>query len=339
MVNKHESPRKTRMTRPLAWLSARRFFREGHAWHGLQLAASIALAYAAATGLRLPEAHWAVMSALIVGRADAGATLSAGWQRLGATLGGAFVGVVGAALMQAQLAPPAMISLVLVAALCFATADRIGWRSASIAALIVMTAAGQPSTPAVAVAGLRTVEVGIGACAAMFMAWLAHRLSATTRPLTVVSELLRQMAGQIEAAVAGDARTRIARSTAVRTTRRRLGEMLHGTQDARCRRLLLLSMRLAQDAGWLARQMAEVARESEAQARSAAADVSCALRAAASTLEGSVAEAPAALAATAALAALDQHTGPAWRADAVQVLQTDLRKLSHLAAQPRRSTA
>ena len=302
-----------------------RYFREGHAWHGLQLVAAIVLAFASTWVLGLPEGQWAVMSALIVGRADASATLSAGWQRLGATVAGALVGVGGAALMQTQVAAPELIALALVAALAVATADRIGWRGASIAALIVMGAAGRPGVSPLAVAGLRTLEVGIGACAAMLTAWLAHRLAATTRPLAVVSELLGQLADQVEAAVDADRAVRLARSAAVRATQRRLGEMVHGTQDTQRRLLILLAMRLAQDTGWLARQLSEAPRQREPQSGTVAGDVAAALRAVASQLDASGIDVPA------ALARLDTHAGSAWRADAVQVLQDDLRKLTQLA--------
>ncbi len=308
-----------------AFLASRRFFREGHVWHGLQLVGSIALAYAATLALSLPEGQWAVMSALIVGRSDAGATLGAGWQRLGATIFGALVGVAGAALMQVQLAPPALVTLALVAALAMATADRIGWRSASIAALIVMGAAGRPGVSALAVAALRTLEVGLGACAAMAMAWLANHLSTTTRPIAVVVELLGQLAKQVEDAVNADAVTRLARSAEVRATQRRLGEMVHGTQDTNRRRLLLLAMRLAQDTGWMARQLSEPAGLGVSQASSAAASVSAALRAVAAHLDASEGDP------SAALAGLNALIGSSWRADAVQVLQADLRKLAQVA--------
>lgn len=309
-----------------AWLTRWRFIREGHAWHGLQLAASILVAYAAARGLGLLEGYWAAMSALIVGRADSSATLSAGWQRLAATLSGAVVGVCGVALTQALGATPEFITLGLVATLTFATADRIGWRSASIAALIVVTASGTPGTSVLAVAGLRTAEVGIGACAAMLMAWLAHRLSITTRPVSVVSALLHQLAEQIEAAVDATPEARIAHGAAIRATQRRLGEMVHGTRDMRRRMLFLLTLRLAQDVGWLARQVSESSGHREVEARAVAMDASDGLRAVATQLDGAGGDS------RAALASLSRHMGAAWQADAVLVLQSDLHKLVQLTA-------
>lgn len=314
-----------------AWLTGWRLLREGHAWHGLQLAASTLIAYAAAKSLGLPEGYWAAISALIVGRADSSATLNAGWQRLAATLSGAVVGVGGVALMPARGAASELITLGLVAALAFATADRTGWRGASIAAMIVMTAADPPGTHALAMAGLRTAAVGIGACAAMFTAWLAHRLAITTRPVSVVSGLLRQLADQIEAAVDATQETRIAHGAAVRATQRRLGEMVHGTRDTRRRVLFLLTLRLAQDVGWLARQLSESSGHREADARAVAMDASLGLRAVATQLEGAGGDS------RAALASLSRHVGAAWQADAVLVLQSDLHRLVHLAAASARS--
>ena len=315
-----------------AWLRGRRLIREGHAWHGLQLAASTVIAYAVAKGLGLPEGWWAAISALIVGRADASATLNAGWQRLAATLSGAVVGVGGVALMQAHGAASEFITLGLVAALAFVTADRTGWRGASIAALIVMTAADPPGTQVLAVAGLRTAAVGIGACAAMLTAWLAHRLAITTRPVSVVSGLLRQLADQIEAAIDANQEMRIAHGAAVRATQRRLGEMVHGTRDTRRRMLFLLTLRLAQDVGWLARQVSESSGHREAAARAVAMDAASGLRAVAAQIDDAVGDS------RAALASLNRHLGAAWQADAVQALQSDLDKLVQLSAASARGT-
>lgn len=310
-----------------AWLDRRPFFREGHIWHGLQLALSVVLAYGVSRSFGLPEAHWAVMSALIVSRADASATLGAGWQRLAATLGGALVGLAGAGLVHVHVGTAESVTLVLVVILCFATADRIGWRSSAITALIVMTAAGRPEVSPLTVASLRTLEIAVGAGAAMLMAWLAYRLSVTARPLAVISALLRQLATQAETAVDADATTRESNGVAVRAALRRLGEMVHGAAPAsQQRKLLLLTMRLAQDVGWLARQASTAAPDRRPDTRAATVAAAVALRAAANRLDGA-SETPAVV-----IAALGSQAGDAWRADAFLTLQDDLRKLMHLSA-------
>lgn len=301
-----------------------RFIHEGHLWHGLQLALSLVLAHLAARLTGLPEAHWAAMSALIVSRADASATLQAGGQRLLATVAGALAGLAGVALahLQPDLGREA-IGLGIVALLAAATADRTGWRTAPITALIVLGTTTHPDHSALTAAALRTANIALGAGVAMATAWAAQQLAVGARPLAVVAALLRELAAQVEAGPAGDADTREARSRAARATLRRLGEMLHGTRDEDRRRLLGLAMRLGQDAAWLARQLNTP--QDAALAGPLAVDAAAALRAAAARLEGG-SDSPAA-----ALATLAAHAGPAWQADAVQLLKDDLAKLLKLA--------
>ena len=129
-------------------------------------------------------------------------------------------------------------------------------------------------------------------------------------------------------AVAVDAtpEARIAHGAAIRATQRRLGEMVHGTRDMRRRMLFLLTLRLAQDVGWLARQVSESSGHREVEARAVAMDASDGLRAVATQLDGAGGDS------RAALASLSRHMGAAWQADAVLVLQSDLHKLVQLTA-------
>jgi len=309
-----------------AWL--KRFTGEGHLWHGLQLALVIVLAHAAARVTGLPEAHWAAMSALIVSRADASATLQAGGQRLMATLLGAVAGLAGVALEHAL---PGLgreaIGLGVVVLLAGATADRIGWRTAPITALIVLGTASHPGQSALLAAALRTANIAVGAGVAMATAWVGYRLAVGVRPLAVVAALLRELAAQVEAAPTADADQREALGRESRATLRRLGEMLHGTQDDGRRKLLGLAMRLGQDAAWLARQLASP--QAGEAAALLAAQAAATLRAAAARLEGG-SESP-----RDAIAALAGHAGPAWRTDAVALLAGDLAKLLKLAGSQR----
>jgi uncharacterized membrane protein YccC len=308
------------------WL--KRFSREGHLWHGLQLALVIVLAHAAARVTGLPESHWAAMSALIVSRADASATLQAGGQRLLATLLGAVAGLLGVAVAHAL---PGIgreaIGLAVVALLAAATADRIGWRTAPITALIVLGTASHPGESAITAAALRTANIAVGAGVAMATAWVGYRLAVGVRPLAVVAALLRELAAQVEAAPTADAEQREALSRDARATLRRLGEMLHGTRDDGRRKLLGLAMRLGQDAAWLARQLA--APEPNEAAAPLAVQAATALRAAAARLDGG-SESP-----RDAIGALAGHAGPAWQTDAVALLADDLAKLLKVAGSQR----
>ncbi len=308
----------------------RRFVREGHALHGVQLVTAIAAAAGASAALQLPEGVWAVMSALIVTRANPDATLSAGWQRAAATLVGALVGLGGLS-GSAWLPSGAQhgAALALVGLLAFATADRPSLRSAPITALIVVTAASRPGVSVLGVAVLRTLEIGVGVLAAMAVAWLAHRLNVTARPTAVVSGLLRQLAVQLHEATSKDDSSRAdaeRRGAAIRATVRRLGEMVHGTRQSGPQTLLRLAMRLAQDASLLGRLLEAAPVEQRAAAAATSAAAADALEATAARLAGD-ATSPAER-----LRTLAQTSGARWQADAVELLRSDLTKLLHVAA-------
>jgi uncharacterized membrane protein YccC len=307
------------------------FFRERHARYGLQLATAIALAWVVSTLLGLPESHWAVMSVLIVSRADAGATLGAGGQRMAATLGGALVGLAGTALAQLHVLSASWLAPALVMGMAVGTADRAGLRSAVITTLIVMTAVGRPGVSPLAVAGLRVMEIAVGVGMAMAIAWLAHRPGATSRPTAVLATLLRDLAAQMAAAAEGDDARRESFATTARTTVRRLGEMMHGAKpDAHGRRMLPLGVRLGQDVSALVRQWSAVQQSNAEHARAAADAAVAALRSTADRIEGGADDSTAA---TTALGALKAHGGDAWRPDVLLLLQDDLRKMLYLSAE------
>lgn len=305
-----------------------RFFREGHALHGVQIVVALVAAYAVSAALGLHENWWAALSALIVIRGNADATLSAGWQRMAATMIGSLCGLGGTWLVHHAPLPAggAALTLAVVSLLAFATADRPGLRSAPIAALIVMSAVALPGVSPFGVALMRTVEIVIGAATAMAVVWLAHKFSVNSRPLAVVSGLLRELAAQVVQAGDDGAEARSgreARGAAVRASVRRLGEMVAGSRDPNQRALLGLAMRLAQDAALLARQLEAAGADTRTRAAETARAAAAALEAAAARLDGA-GDSPAA-----ALGALARQAG--WPADAVQLLREDLGKLLHVA--------
>ena len=306
----------------------RRFFKEGHALQGLQMMLAVAIAYGLSAALGLHESWWAVMSALIVMRANPDATLAAGWQRLGATVAGSVcglmaVGVVHVLNVSASTSElGAVVALVVVALLAFATAARAGLRGAPIAALIVISGSLAHVSP-LAVAAMRTAQVVLGAAVAMVVAWLFHRFAMAPRPLVVVASLLRQLAEQFTAPRAEPASPteREARSAAVRATVRRLGEMVHGSNQTQHRQLLGLAMRLAQDAALLLRLLEAAPEDAKALMADVAGKTAKALEVVAARLDGGDAS-PAE-----SLDALRQQAGGMGQADAVLLLQDDLRKL------------
>jgi uncharacterized membrane protein YccC len=303
----------------------RRWLREGHAWQGLQLAASVVLSFSASGLFGLPQGFWAVMSALIVMRANPDATLDAGRDRVIGTVAGALAGVGGIALFGDRLHAPGA-SLAIVAGLAFVAATRSSLRSAPISALIVLAATGSASVGPLHAALLRTAEIATGVVTSLAVAWLAHRLGAMARPAAACAQLLRQLEQQLRLPADATPEAREAQARAVRATARRIGELVHGSRAQRERQVLKLALRLSQDVGLLLRVRAthgDALAEADAALLQAAA---AALLACARRLEGADDAGH-----REALRELAAGAGEEWSADPVGMLGEDLRQLLRVA--------
>lgn len=255
---------------------------EGRGRHGVQLAFAVVVSYAVSSALGLPESFWAVMSALIVVRSSAGATLGAGGLRLAGTLLGTLAGLAGVWLSHAGIVPP-LLALAVVAVLAFGGALSPLFASAPIAALIVLSSTALPGHPVLQVAALRSLEVGIGVACGMAVSLVLRGAGAGARFAAGCAALLRGLADALardgDAAGAdatgarrdadGDVRTRAAlrslallaagadleaRLSARLPQRRRTAAAAVDPQ--RYRRLVRLLARVHQDAAMLGRALA-----------------------------------------------------------------------------------
>lgn len=155
-------------------MSAKRLLSPGIWRHGLPLAAAVLLAYLVSVGLRLPEPVWAVTTVLIVMRPDTGATLLAGWQRVAGSVAGALCGLMGGLAMHfGATALPTTLSIV--GTLAFFGATSPIWRSAPIAAMIVLGAGELAGHSPLWAAALRLAQVALGISVAMAVSLAAAR--------------------------------------------------------------------------------------------------------------------------------------------------------------------
>ena len=241
--------------------------------HGLQLGAAVVIAYLASAACGLPEGFWAVMSALIVTRPDAGATLGAGWDRVRGTVLGTACGLLGVALRHTGLGAPAA-TLAIVALLAFASAGAPILRSAPITALIVLSSGGMAGHSALQVAGLRVAEIAIGVAVGLTISVALPGARAAARFDADCAALLRQIAAQLRRSIGGAPRSadeKDAASTALRAALRELALRADSAgREARLpwrrraavgadatplppRRIAQLVMRTSQDAALLGR--------------------------------------------------------------------------------------
>lgn len=173
------------------------FFDAERRHHGLQLAATVVLAFAVSAVLGLPEHLWAVMSALIVLRPNSGSTWEASWDRTRATLVGALAGLLGV-FLQHHGSPAHATLLAIVTGLAFASAASPALRSAPVAALIILAAGDIPGHSALQVAVLRVAQILIGVGVAMAVALASSCYRAADRFSAGCATLLRQMARQLQ---------------------------------------------------------------------------------------------------------------------------------------------
>ena len=119
------------------------------------------LTYAVATGLALPQAYWAVMTALIVVQGSVGGTLAAGLDRMAGTLGGAALGAL-VALAQPTLGLPDGAALaVAIAPLAMLAARQPRFRVAPLTAAIILLGSPPEVAPLLA-ATHRVLEILLG---------------------------------------------------------------------------------------------------------------------------------------------------------------------------------
>lgn len=136
----------------------------------LRIGLSASLAYLAGSLLHVHETFWPVLSAVIVARGGAQGAGGSAKDRLLGTLAGAAAGLVASQLLRLGL-PQWALLFVAMAPMGFLSADKAAFRSAPVAAMIVLSAAssGKGDYAGAGVALLRVLDVGLGSLVAMFV--------------------------------------------------------------------------------------------------------------------------------------------------------------------------
>lgn len=163
---------------------------------GLLLMIAVVVAFDVSATFGLPEPLWSVMSALIVMRPNSALTLDAALARVGSTLFGVLCGLVGVGLGRVGVSSP-LATLVIVAALAYASGAIPNLRGSSIAALIVVSSLGISGHSAEKVALLRVVQILIGVGIATVISAVMARHRSADRLFAGCARLLRGAAAQL----------------------------------------------------------------------------------------------------------------------------------------------
>ena len=160
------------------------------------------LTYLIAVGLGLPQAVWAVITALVVMQVSVGATIGVGIDRMVGTLGGAAVGAV-VAVVQPSLGLPDYLALMLaVAPLAAMAAIRPRLRIAPLTAVIILLAA--PADVSAPLAALeRILEIALGTGVGLAASLLIFPARAHTFLRRHAAEALRLLGWLVHAHLMG----------------------------------------------------------------------------------------------------------------------------------------
>ena len=225
-----------------------------------RMLAAAMLAYLLARLLQLHEAHWAVLSALVTGRAQAGGTARAGVERLLATIAGAALAAAVAAIRAWHVDGGVLLFAVL-APLCLLVALKPAWRAAPIAALIVLSSGPVAGYGALDTAILRTVEIALGALASVAVSLSVFPARGEARARDHAAAILHRLAHWLRGigSASEDAADEKLRDQ-LRADLRELGVLAHTAgwrrrRDAHAARLLRVLTALHGDVGFLARSV------------------------------------------------------------------------------------
>jgi uncharacterized membrane protein YccC len=184
----------------------------------LRMTLAAGAAFAVARAIPLPETYWPVLSALVVTRPSFGGTVQAGAGRMIGTLAGGLWGA-GVGLLRLWHVPDVAVLMATLAPLGVLVAWRADYRTAPMAAIIVLTSGSAGHSPLLT-AGLRIVEIAIGSAVGMGVSRLILPQSSRRRVETHAAELMTELGNLAAEAMAGTAdETRLA---AVRDEARRL---------------------------------------------------------------------------------------------------------------------
>ena len=206
-------------------------------WHEGRAAARMLVAalaaYVCTTMIHLPGPYSAVITTLIVARPHSGGVLRASFERLSATILGA--GIACTATFGRLLHIPELFLIALVLSpLALIAAHNSAFRTAMIAAIIVLSAPATSGAP-LYVAGVRMLGVSLGAAigALVSVTVLPSRREVVVARMT--AKLLEEFAALLHNAIhpeAGDARGRDRFEFRVRQSLRELGLLVRDRPDA-----------------------------------------------------------------------------------------------------------
>jgi uncharacterized membrane protein YccC len=171
--------------------------RQGELRHAVRVSVAVGAAFLVGAMLHLPQAYWAVFTAVIVVQTSIGGTITAATERMIGTVVGGLVGMAAAYVRTQTVIEEGLVLSAAIAILAFAAAVRPSLRVAPITAAIVLVGGSAHMDPFKA-AVWRVVEILIGSVIGLSSTLLIFPARARMAVARRVCEAMTQLSSLLE---------------------------------------------------------------------------------------------------------------------------------------------
>ncbi len=162
--------------------------------HAIRVSVAVGAAFALGEVFRLPQAYWAVFTAVIVVQTSVGGTLTASFERLVGTVVGGLIGVAAAYLRARTVVEEGLALSAAIAVAAFAAAVRPSLRVAPITAAIVLVGGATVRMDPLVAAAWRVAEILIGSVVGVAATLLVFPARAGGAVLQRAAQTMTQLA-------------------------------------------------------------------------------------------------------------------------------------------------
>jgi gas vesicle protein len=166
--------------------------------HAIRVSAAVAATFAIGELFRLPQAYWAIFTAVIVVQTSVGATITASMERLAGTVVGALIGAAAAYVQASTVLAEGLTLSAAIAVAAFAAAVRPSLRVAPVTAAIVLVGGLAIRMDPLVAAAWRVVEIFLGSIVGVAVTLLVFPARARKAVAERAARSMSQLAGLFE---------------------------------------------------------------------------------------------------------------------------------------------
>lgn len=166
--------------------------------HAIRVSVAVGTAFACGALFHLPQAYWAVFTAVIVVQTSVGGTITASMERLAGTVVGAAIGAAAAYVRASTVVGEGLTLSLAIAIAAFAAAVRPSLRVAPVTAAIVLVGGVTTRMDPVVAAAWRVVEIFLGSAIGVAATLLIFPARARKAIAERAAQMMAQMSRLLE---------------------------------------------------------------------------------------------------------------------------------------------